>query len=57
MPESITEAVLGTKKNINIPLDIKLLLGDTDATSKDIKVKVRKAVLRFLTATCQDISI
>ena len=57
MLESITEAVLGTKKNINIPLDIKLLLGDTDATSKDTKVKVRKAVLRFLTATCQDISI
>ncbi len=57
MLESITEAVLGSKNNINITLDINLLLGDADATPKDVKVKVRKEVLRFLTATCQDISI
>ena len=57
MIESITEAVLGTKKNIDIPLDINLLLGDADETPKVVKVKVRKEVLRFLTATCQDISI
>ena len=43
MLDTITEAVLSTNRNINIPLDTNLLLGDAETIPKDIKVKVRRA--------------
>ncbi len=57
MLETITAAVLSANSDINISLDTNLLLGDDDTIPKDTKVKVRRSVLKFLTATCQDISI
>ncbi len=57
MSQHITEAILRNSNCKVTKLSVQLLIGDNDDIPKEVKVAIRQAVLKFLSATAMDISI
>ncbi len=57
MSQHITEAILRNSNCKVTQLSVQLLIGDNDDIPKEVKVAIRQAVLKFLSATAKDTNI
>ncbi len=57
MSQHIAEAILRNSNCRVTKLSVQLLIGDNDDIPKEVKVAIRREVLKFLSATAMDISI